>query len=98
MAGQKHILLNSFFVDPSSQRKGAGATVLKAVIERAEDDHVPVFLQGSPVGHDLYKRMGWEDVEFLDVDLADWVPGAKGRYKGWGIYRYWFMFRKLQLE
>lgn len=45
---------------------------------KADDSHIPCWLQSSPVTHPLYYRAGFRDVGSLEIDLKKFVPGAKG--------------------
>ena len=59
----------------------------------ADQAGLPIFLQGSPFGFPIYTKHGFETVQYLDVDLRDWAPDAKGGDKGYGNYRFRYMLR-----
>jgi hypothetical protein len=48
------------------------------------------------VGYRLYLRAGYRDVGRLEVDLREFVPGAKGGKWGWGLYGFRIMLRLLE--
>ena len=93
MGTRKHMLLNGLFTSPTFQRRGVGTALIRLGNERADVDNVPSFCQGSPFAHGLYRKMGWVDVGWLDVDLKEWVEGGQDGHRGWGIYRFWYMVR-----
>ena len=38
----------------------------------ADREGLQTYLQSQMVAHELYRRLGWEDVECLDTDLSKW--------------------------
>jgi GNAT superfamily N-acetyltransferase len=94
LLGKPHLLLSALFTSPKYQRRGVGTSILKWGNERADEEGLPCFLQSTPFGYGLYKELGWKDVGSLDVDLRDWVRGARGVLAtGWGIYSVSYMVR-----
>jgi hypothetical protein len=49
-----------------------------------------VWLNTQMHGRNIYRRFGWVDVEFFDVDLVEWG----GKYRGFGIHRTPLMLRQ----
>ncbi|MDT5094293.1 MAG: hypothetical protein QOH60_3656 [Mycobacterium sp.] len=65
---QAHWYLAFMGVDPSAQSQGIGATLLAAVLNQADRDHVPAYLEAScPENRRLYERHGFETVRELAV-------------------------------
>lgn len=54
----------------------------------ADREGLPVFVEASPFGYEVYRRGGFEVVEVVDVDLRGW---GKREVCGLGRYRTWFM-------
>jgi ribosomal protein S18 acetylase RimI-like enzyme len=46
-------------VDPAFQRRGVGALLVRAGMERAREEGVPVMLEASPNGEKLYEKLGF---------------------------------------
>ena len=48
-------------VDPTHQRKGCGAALLRETLRQCDRDHVPAYLEASnPANMNLYRRHGFE--------------------------------------
>ena len=73
-----HWYLNVVSTLPSSQGRGLGAAVLRPVLERADADGLPCYLESTnPRNRTLYYRQGFEDIGELPLDggptlLAMW--------------------------
>jgi GNAT superfamily N-acetyltransferase len=91
--GQRHIQCKALFTDPSFQGQGMGNALVAYGNRLADEAGLPIFLQGSPYGFPIYEKHGFETVQYLDVDLREWAPGAKGGDKGFGNYRFRYMMR-----
>jgi GNAT superfamily N-acetyltransferase len=91
--GQRHILCKALFTEPSFQRRGMGNALVAYGNQLADKAGLPIFLQGSPFGFPIYTKHGFETVQYLDVDLRDWAPNAKGNDRGYGNYRFRYMQR-----
>ena len=63
---------------PSHQRRGAGTLLLERVVDLARREGLHVYLQASPSGYPLYRKLGFEDVEHFDVDLGTLAGGEPG--------------------
>ena len=74
---------------PEWQGRGIGSAIIHWALEHLRLDSIPVFLNAQPDGYALYKRLGWKDVENIDVDLSRWV----GLNRGYGVHRTVCMIR-----
>ena len=93
MAGKKYIHIGTLVSDPAHQGQGAATGLIHWATTKADRDRIPCWLQSSPVVHSLYYRAGFRDVGRLEVDLRDFVPGAKQSKCGWGPYEFRYMLR-----
>ncbi|TVY14059.1 hypothetical protein LARI1_G007054 [Lachnellula arida] len=55
--------LHVLCVHPSYQRQGLGKKLLTRFLADADKEHARVYLQATALGHPLYVRCGWVDVE-----------------------------------
>lgn len=78
-------MLNILDTMPSHQRRGAGTQLVTWGAEIADQYGLPCYLEASADGYPLYKKIGFEDVDLLDLDLTKW-----GRQ---GIHRWVCMIR-----
>jgi GNAT superfamily N-acetyltransferase len=62
------------------QGKGIGTWALAKHLARADADRLKAFLIGTPLSQALYKKLGFEEVDSFDVDLAG--RGIKGGVDG----------------
>ncbi|KAK1670993.1 acyl-CoA N-acyltransferase [Colletotrichum godetiae] len=70
--GRRHNYVKNIMVDPNHQRKGIGASLLKAVIDISDDEKIPTFLVASAEGYGLYKKLGFEDLGTWTIDNDYW--------------------------
>jgi GNAT superfamily N-acetyltransferase len=91
--GKRHILCKALFTEPSFQGQGMGNALVEYGNQLADQAGLPVFLQGSPFGYPIYSKHGFEIVQYLDMDLREWAPNAKGNDRGYGNYRFRYMLR-----
>ncbi|OJD32508.1 gnat family [Diplodia corticola] len=70
--------LTSLATHPDHQGKGVGAALVRWGIEQGERDGVPVYLEATPDGYFLYKKLGFEQVD--EIDVSELVPNC-GSYK-----------------
>ncbi|KAI4217573.1 MAG: hypothetical protein LQ351_000169 [Letrouitia transgressa] len=89
----RHMLCKALFTEPSFQRQGMGNALVSYGNQLADQACLPIFLQGSPYGYPIYAKHGFETVQYLDVDLTKWAPGAESQDKGFGNYRFRYMMR-----
>lgn len=68
---------------PDRQRIGAGSALVKFGTDLADASNLPCRLEASPVGYPVYKRLGFKDVDFLDLNVTErWGVKRSGEY--WG--------------
>ena len=91
--GKRHVLCKALFTDPSFQRRGMGNALVEYGNKLADQASLPIFLQGSPFGYPIYAKHEFETVQYLDVDLTKWAPGAGSHDQGYGNYRFRYMVR-----
>ena len=76
-----HYYLLMLGVHPQAQGKGVGKILMNHLLERAEQESMPVYLETqSERNLDLYRRFGF------NVAIEDSVPGLTG-LKNWGMLR-----------
>jgi hypothetical protein len=91
--GRRHMVCKGLSTDPSFQRRGMANSLVKHGNLLADQAKLPIFLQESPFGYPIYAKHDFETVQYLDVDLTGWAPGAEGNDKGYGNYRFRYMLR-----
>lgn len=73
--------LQTIHTDPRHQRRGAGLLLAKRCIQDGEAMGLPIWLESSDEGHQLYRRCGFKDVEELITDLSE--HGAISPHRSW---------------
>lgn len=71
--------------DPKHQGRGAGTMLLGRCVEDATKDRLPIYLNASPLGHGLYLRHQFRDIETMVTDFSKW--GAKDLHKVFAMIR-----------
>jgi putative acetyltransferase len=78
--------LSPLAVDPDFQRRGIGASLVRAVVSRVDGAGEPmIVLEGSPA---YYSRLGFEYAVPLGItiDLPDWAPPEAAQIMRLGNY------------
>ena len=70
--GQAYIFMRLLVVLPAYQGKGIGTRLLRWGLEQADQLGVKVWIDASPAGLGLYKKLGWEEVSTLEIGLKEW--------------------------
>ena len=83
LSGLTCIVWNSLHVLPQYQRQGIGSGLLRWGFEEFDLEKEKVWLQTQMRGRNVYRRYGWVDVDYLDIDLSRWG----GEMRGWGMHR-----------
>jgi len=78
MAGRSYAYCITLVVDPEWQRRGVGKRLLEKVLSIVDENGWEAFVDASPAGLGLYKKLGWEEVGRSVVDLGDY-GGEKGK-------------------
>ena len=61
MTGREHYYLWGLVADPKAQRKGAGSALLNTLTEKADAEHMPVYLETHDAANvAYYERFGFE--------------------------------------
>lgn len=76
MKGKDFFLMGLLVTLPEYRGKGIGSSLLQWGLDAADEKGVECWIDASPMGVELYKRMGWVEVDHVDVDL--------GKYGGEG--------------
>jgi GNAT superfamily N-acetyltransferase len=80
MKGKRHFLMAILAVLPEYQRIGVGGKLLEWGLQEADREGVECWIDSSPFGLGLYKKFGWKEVGYLDVDLGRW-GGEEGKVR-----------------
>ena len=64
---------------PNHQRRGAGTMLVQWGINVADEAGLCCYLEASSAGYALYHKMGFKDVDVIDVDMGKW--GKEGIYR-----------------
>ena len=83
--GKPHMGLNMLATRPGQERRGAGALLVRWGMERAVKEGLDCYLEATPPGLPLYKRLGFEDFDEWDFDARE--------YGGEGLWRTWYLWR-----
>ena len=72
MAGHdSYILLKLLAIHTDHQRQGVGTFLLEKCLEEADRRELPVYLDSSVGGKDLYERLGFKNLGRIDFDARD---------------------------
>lgn len=75
---------------PAWQGRGVGSAIIRWAMENLHLDTMPVWLSAQPDGFHLYQKLGWTEIEDVDVDLSEWT----GPNRGYGMHRTVCMLRE----
>ena len=85
--GRGHGDLLYMATDRAWRRRGAATAVVQWGIDRCKELGIPAYLEASPAGAPVYKRLGFEVVENIECDVDGeisrfpvmmwWPPGTK---------------------
>jgi GNAT superfamily N-acetyltransferase len=87
--GRRFLYLAALFTELEFQGKGVGTSIIEALHERADQERLMSYLQGTAVATPFYMQRGWKAVERFEVDLKAWVKGDLG----YGVYKVGYMVR-----
>ena len=71
-AGKPYVLLNLLCIDPKSQRQGAGTLLVEWGTALAESLGLSAYLEASPAGYHLYRKLGFRQVDVGVVKADEW--------------------------
>ena len=78
-------MLDLLVTSPEHQQRGAGKMLLQWGMNVADESGLPCYVESSPEGYNLYRKNGFEDVDYIFNDMTRW--GHEG------VYRYAVMIR-----
>ena len=84
------IVLDSCFVAPAHQRRGAGKLLVEWGTKKADELGVRCFVESSLVGRKLYENCGFVVKEEVCIRGGD----VREKWKEYGEYRYLWMGRE----
>lgn len=58
--------------DPDFQRRGLGGMLLGHLTALADAESRRVYLEATIVGHPLYEKLGWRDIDLITIDFRKW--------------------------
>ncbi|KAK6368189.1 hypothetical protein LTS17_009930 [Exophiala oligosperma] len=88
-----HVSVDQLATDPAHHRRGAGRMLMQHVAAQADALNLPVTLEASPQGMNVYRSVGFEPHHEFWVDLARFEDGGdkgeewteqRGRREGQG--------------
>ncbi|KAE9366647.1 hypothetical protein N431DRAFT_384533 [Stipitochalara longipes BDJ] len=75
---EEYIELEALHNLQEHERKGAGTALLKWDIRLADSEVLPIRLQSTPQGFELYRQFGFVELGHVTFDLARW--GGRGEF------------------
>ncbi len=75
---------------PQFQRQGIGSALFQYGLECLGADEVPIWLVTQTRGRAMYLKLGFQDIDVIDVDLSEYA----GPWQGFGIHRNVCMLRQ----
>lgn len=52
-------------------------------VEEAKRYNLPLYVESSEAGHELYKKYGFEDLQLHEIDMDRW--GIAQPHRSWGM-------------
>lgn len=77
--GPKRLELADCAADPLYHRRGAGKALLEWGMEKAREENVPITLTASPMGRELYLRLGFRELDVFECG----EEGGEERVRTW---------------
>ncbi|KAG9238704.1 acyl-CoA N-acyltransferase [Amylocarpus encephaloides] len=68
-------------IDRLYQRKGLGSMLLKHVLDMADAEGRKVYIEATDAGWPLYKKLGFEDIDIIEIDVSKWGGDRIGTNK-----------------
>ncbi|KAF3761774.1 hypothetical protein M406DRAFT_281853 [Cryphonectria parasitica EP155] len=72
IGGRPHIFFGILATEAKHQGRGAASLLLKKCIEEAEAKRLPIYLDSSEMGHPVYLKHGFRDLEEVATDFSKW--------------------------
>jgi GNAT superfamily N-acetyltransferase len=70
-------VLGSLATHPDARGRGYASKLLKWGINEAERNGARIYLESTPMAHELYQRYGWHDTDEMRFILAEY--GGEGK-------------------
>jgi GNAT superfamily N-acetyltransferase len=67
------------YVRPEFQRNGLGGRLVQWGVSIADESRLPVYIEGTEKGLNLYLKYGVKEVDRVEVDLEKW-GGNRGEW------------------
>ncbi|KAK5083715.1 hypothetical protein LTR05_006219 [Lithohypha guttulata] len=83
IGGKNFVYLAILATDPDHQRRGAAGLLVKWGVEEAKRYNLPLYVESSEAGHELYKKYGFKDFELYEIDMSKW--GIAQPHRSWGM-------------
>jgi GNAT superfamily N-acetyltransferase len=81
-------LMGLLATDPQFQGKGCGTMLLKYGLEKADKEGRKAYIEATPAGLPLYKKLGWVVVDEAEiVNASKDVPDDERRWINWIMIR-----------
>lgn len=74
-------MLDIIHTHPSHQGRGAGAQMVKWGTDLADKEGLQCYLESSPAGYPLFKKVDFEDVTEMEIELNKYKDHGYGQYK-----------------
>lgn len=84
LGGEKKKDLNILACKTSRHRSGAGTALLRWGTDKADREGKVAYLEASPAGYPLYRRLGFEDMHVQDLCVTERWGAARGPGEDWG--------------
>ncbi|KAK3388095.1 hypothetical protein B0T20DRAFT_109133 [Sordaria brevicollis] len=84
MKGDPGLVLGTLACQTSHQRLGAGKALLHWGTTLADKLNLPLFLESSPFGYNLYRRFGFEPIDVFDIPVYNLFGAVKRQGQNWG--------------
>lgn len=79
------LVLALIVTTPEFQGRGVGSLLIRDGFAVADEHNLPVWLEASPRGYRVYKKLGFQDVEEFEMDLTKY--GGKTIDRSVGMIR-----------
>ncbi|PGH17835.1 hypothetical protein AJ80_04658 [Polytolypa hystricis UAMH7299] len=78
--GRPHILCGILCVHADHHGRGAGTALMKWGMDRAQSLGLPCYLEATEMGHPLYQKLGFKDVDVVEILASQWDGDKDRRY------------------
>ena len=64
-------VLSLLATDPTRRGLGAGSALVRWGLELANKQQLPVYLEATPKGYPVYRKLGFEDLDVQDLPIKE---------------------------